>query len=103
MLLLTKTCIFFILVTVFSVRLIIDSSLVPALKAWTNLTELHLKICSNSDRDMEDLVDGIKTSSNLSTLDLRDNDIGDEGCQALSLALCHDYVTKNSSIPHLEN
>jgi len=82
---------------------VIDSSLVPALKAWTNLIELNLKSCSISGKDMAYLVEGIKMSSSLSTLDLSDNYIGNEGCQALSLVLRHDGVTENSSIPHLRN
>jgi len=79
----------------------IESSLLPALKAWSHLTELHLRNCCITSKDMNSIVHDIKMISSLHTLDLSGNNIGDEGCQALSFALCHDCVPENCSIPHL--
>ena len=79
---------------------IIDSSLLPAIKKWKNLTELYLKSCSITGKDMSSLLEGIEMSSNLNTLDLSNNNIGDEGCQAL--AVSHGMVTKKHPIFHLQ-
>ena len=80
---------------------IIDSSLVPALKVWKSLTELYLKSCSITGKDMSSLLEGIEASSDLNTLDLSNNEIGDEGCQAL--AVPHASITNKHSIFHLQN
>ena len=81
-----------------NVSAIIDSSLLPALKEWKNLTELYLKCCSITGKDVSSLLEGIEMSSNLNTLDLSNNDIGDEGCQALVLS--HASITNKHSIVH---
>ena len=78
---------------------IIDS-LLPALKVWKNLTELYLKRCSITGKDMSSLLEGIEMSSDLNALDLSNNDIGDEGCQAL--AVSRASITKKHSFFHLQ-
>ena len=80
---------------------IIDSSLLPALKNWINLTELGLKNCSITEKDMIYVAEGIKASSHLNTLDLSDNKIGDKGCQALAVSLYHECISGKCSSPHL--
>ena len=82
---------------------IIVSSLLPALKDWINLTELCLKNCSITEKYMIYVAEGIKASSHLNTLDLSDNNIGDEGCKALAVTLYHEYISGKCSTPHLHN
>ena len=83
-----------------NVSAIIDSFLLPALKVWKNLTELYLKRCSITGEDMFSLLEGIKMSSNLNILDLSNNDIGDEGCQAL--AVSRASITNKHAFFHLQ-
>ena len=79
---------------------IIDSSLLPALKEWKNLTELYFRSCSITSKDVSSLLEGIEMGSNLNTLDLSNNEIGNEGCQAL--AVSHASITNKLSIFHLK-
>ena len=79
---------------------IIDSSLVPALKVWKSLTELYLKSCSITGKDMSSLLEGIEMSSNLNILDLSNNEIGDEGCQALPVSRAS--ITNKHAFFHLQ-
>ena len=81
---------------------IIDYSLLPALKDWINLTELYLKNCSITEKDMSYVVEGIMASSHLNTLDLSDNNIGDKGCTALAVSLHHECIAGSCSTPHLQ-
>ena len=81
---------------------IIDS-LLTALKDWINLTELYLKNCSITEKDVIYIVEGITASFHLCTLDLSDNKISDEGCQALAVLLRHESISGKCSSPHLHN
>ena len=85
-----------------NLSVIIGSSLLPALKDWINLTELYLKNCSITEKDVIYVVQGIKASSHLNTLDLSDNSIGDEGSRILAVSLYHECIAGKCSTPHLQ-
>ena len=81
---------------------VMDISLVPALRAWKTLRELCLKNCSITGKSVTSLVQAITACAQLTALDLSDNDIGDEGCQALAVSMVHKY-SQICSFPHLRN
>ena len=79
---------------------VLSLSLVPAFRAWKTLRELCLKNCSITGKSVTSLVQAITTCAQLTALDLSDNDISDEGSQALAVSMLHE-CSEICSFPHL--